>query len=414
MATIALGPARRPAILGERRLDLAGEVARGDVDDPVPTAATGDRGDRAVGQEAVGGAIEHPGRLRELRVHRRERLEPRAVDEPVEVPPPAPIAYEMQHPVWRPLGLDDRLVQAARRQVRGIEIAVAPDRGDPQAGRVPRHVRVVPLEPGEPGPVRRQTGSGEEVGAFDEDPRRPFAIEGHVDDRRDGLAIAAVILAHGQEPAAPAVEPQVGVAVVTLGRDGLGLRAARVQAVQPAVSPVREDDRATGHRVRAAAVFVDARPDVERRARHVLGRAVGRAPHEDAPAGFGGPALDPVDLVAVDPRLTEPDRIAEQVLDAERRRPAPVRQSRQLVALVVGECPVGGRQRSIVSHRRNSTPFRLGANSSPTGDRGARGRLGQRPRAVKRRLRARCGKDSSGSHCSLWSVAAEPSPWRRL
>ena len=114
-------------------------------------------------------------------------------------------------------------------------------------------------------PVRRQAGSGEEVRALDEDARRAFAVERHLDDRRDRLALARVVLAHGQEPATAGVEPQVGVAVGALGRDRLGLGDAGVQPVQPPVGPVREDDRAAGDGVRPAAVLVDAGPDVERR-----------------------------------------------------------------------------------------------------------------------------------------------------
>ncbi len=312
------------------------------MEDPVTAPGTADRHDRPVGQEAVRRAVEDPCRLRELRLQRRERFQPRAVDEAIEVPPPAPIADEVEDPVRRPFGLDDRFVRATRGEVGGIQVAVAPDRGDSQAGRIPGHVGVVPFEPGEPRPVRGQAGRGKEVRPFDQDPRRSLAVERHLDDRRDRLAVARVVLAHGQEATTAGVETQVGVSVVAHRGDGHGVGCARIQAIQPAVGTVREGDRAAGDRVRTAAVLVDATSDIERRGGHVIGRPVDPAPHEDAPACLGGPALDPVGLVAIDPGLAEPDRVAEQVLDPDRRRPAAVGQPRPLIRIVVGTCRVGG------------------------------------------------------------------------
>ena len=112
-------------------------------------------------------------------------------------------------------------------------------------------------------PVGRQAGRGEEVRALHEDARRPLPVERDLDDRCDRLPVAGVVLTHGQEPAAAGVEADVRVPVVTLRRDRLGLRDSWVQAIQPPVGPIREDDRAAGHGVRPAAVLVDSRADVE-------------------------------------------------------------------------------------------------------------------------------------------------------
>ena len=103
--------------LGERRLDLADEVARRDMEEPVAAAAPADGHDRAVRQEAVGerpktqagsansasigasGSSRGPSTSR-YRFHQPLRSETR-----------------WSVPSGRPLGLDDRLVRAARREV---------------------------------------------------------------------------------------------------------------------------------------------------------------------------------------------------------------------------------------------------------------------------------------------------------
>ena len=223
----------------------------------------------------------------------------------------------MEHAARRPFRLDDRFVGAARRQLGGIEEAVVAHWGDPQPGRVPRHVRVVPFQPCEHRTVRRQARCGQEVRTLHEDARDALAVERDLDDRGGGLALAGVVLAHGDESSPGDIEADIGIAVVALGGDRLGLGDPGVQPVQPPIGPIREDDRAAGHGVRPAAVFVDAAADVERGGRHIGDRAVGRPTDENAAASLRGPPLDPVDLVAIDPRLAEPDRIAEQVVDPD-------------------------------------------------------------------------------------------------
>ena len=256
-------------------VDLADRLVRGDVEQPVPAARPADRDDRAVGQEAVRRAVEQPGRVGELGLERRERLEPRARGEPVDVPPARPVADEVEDAVGRPLRLGDRFVDAARGQIARAEAAVVDEGGDPQARGVPRHVGVIPFEPGEPPPVGRRTRRGEEIRALVQDARRTFAVERDVDDRGARLAVAGVVLADGQEPPASRVEAEVGVAIGALGRDRLGRVVAGVEPVQPAVRHVREQDRAAGDGIGATTVLVDPRPDVEWRRGHVTGRPVG-------------------------------------------------------------------------------------------------------------------------------------------
>ena len=114
-------------------------------------AQPADRRDRAVGEEPVRRSIEDPGRVGELRLHRRQRLEPRALDDPVQVPPAAPVADQVERPVRRPLGLDDRLVRPARGQRRLAERAVGLDQRRRAGGSRPRAC------PG--GPTRASTGA---------------------------------------------------------------------------------------------------------------------------------------------------------------------------------------------------------------------------------------------------------------
>ena len=184
-ATMPPGADLEALELGEVALDLADEVARRDVEQAVAPGAAADRHDRAVRQEPVGRAAEDPARVGELGLHRRERLEPRAVHEPVQVPPAAAVRDEVERAVGGPLGLDDRLVRAAGREDGVAQGPVRGDRRDPQAGGVPGHVGVVPFEPGELRPVRGEPRRRDEVRPRDEDARVAIAVERDVHDLVD-------------------------------------------------------------------------------------------------------------------------------------------------------------------------------------------------------------------------------------
>ena len=160
-----------------------------------------------------------------------------------------------------------------------------------------------------------------------------------------------VRLADGVQPVARGVEPHVGVAATApSGVIATGSAARGVEPVQPPVRRDGGDDRsAVPTSVRAAAVLVDAVPDVERRGRDLAGCTVRAVPEQRPPAALGGPALEPVDVVAVDRRLA----------DADRRGPTRAR-------------------------RRSATPSCRMARRSP---RGARSPAARRPR---RRQRLKC------------------------
>ena len=335
--------------LGERRGDLADEMVLADVEQPVAAVASRDRHDAAVGEECVRRTPEHPRRIGELRLGRRERVQTRPLGEAVQVPPAAAVAGEVELAVGRPLRLGDRLVDAAGRQLGRPQRPVGGDRRDPQPRGVPRHVGVVPLEPGEPVGGRRQARRGDEVGAADEDLWGRLAIEGNGDQLVPWLAVAGMVLADREEAPPWSVEAQVGVAVRPGRRDRDRHGRARIDPVQPAVAELGVDDDAAGHRVRPAAVLVGARPDVGRGRRQLRRLACGLAADEDPAAALRWMALDPVQVVAIEPRLAEQDGLLDDLLDRDRRAPRAVRRDGSL-----GRHPL--RFRAATRRRRRPAP----------------------------------------------------------
>ncbi len=138
--------------------------------------------------------------------------------------------------------------------------------GDQVAGAqldvVPRHRRVVPLQPGQRHAVRVQPRRGHEVRAADQHLRlgqpvaRPAARSRCA---RRSRRRAGVPLPDADDRRRVRVEVAVGVPVGArrgrLGRDRLR-RAAGVQPVQPLVGPVGEPGDAVAHPPAAAAVLV--------------------------------------------------------------------------------------------------------------------------------------------------------------
>ena len=105
----------------------------------------------AVGQEPVRRPPEDPGRVGELGLHRAERVERRAVEQAVEVPP-AGSGRTRNGGRRRATTRAGRSIPPGRRRpgpARRSVPSAANSRG-PQPRSVPGHVRVIPLEPGEP------------------------------------------------------------------------------------------------------------------------------------------------------------------------------------------------------------------------------------------------------------------------
>ena len=103
-------------------------------------------------------AAEHPQRAAELLLARAQRAPARRrpAATPVEVPPAGPVADRVQVSVVGPFRLQHRLVRAAEQRCGPDRRRRPAELGDPQLGAVPRHLRVVPGDPGHPPAVRRE------------------------------------------------------------------------------------------------------------------------------------------------------------------------------------------------------------------------------------------------------------------
>ena len=98
----------------------------------------------------------------------------------------------------------------------------------------------------------------------------------------------------------PLVDDEVGVEPGALRRDWLRHRARiTIDAIHTLIREIREIDPPRVHGKRPAPVFVHAGTDVEPGRNRIANRAVRSPAHEHIPAAFGRPALEPVDVVAV-------------------------------------------------------------------------------------------------------------------
>src|SRR5215213_8470149 len=96
--------------------------------------------------------IRHP----ELGLHRAERLDLPVNGGAIDIPPAGPVRDEVKRPVRRPFRLEDRFVRTAGDQTRVLGHAIVVQVGEPKLGAVPRHVWVVPGEPGQPRALRAE------------------------------------------------------------------------------------------------------------------------------------------------------------------------------------------------------------------------------------------------------------------
>ncbi len=252
-------------------------------------------------------------------------------------------------PLARLRGDDERAVRQPARLGRpgrgiagddaaGARHAVGVEPGDDALRPVPGQVRVVPAEPGQAGPVGRETRRGEEVAPLDERAHgapvgRGAPVEGDRDDRVGALPRPGVVLADGQEARPARVEREVGVAEGSLRRERRR-RSVGSHEQEPAGREVGDDEEAAGGEVGPAAVLVDARPDVHPRRADVLRRAPRPQADERRPAAVLGPALEPEQVVAVPARLGEPDEAGHERLGRDRGAPAAVGRDRSSVGSV--------------------------------------------------------------------------------
>ncbi len=278
----------------------------------------GGRDDPAVVHQRVVGLAEPPERPAELSPPRQDRPR-RAVAVVAEVPEAALVGEPGQHAGGRPLRLDHRdpvaagdLADLAQRHVAQL--------GDIEPGRIPRHGREVPGDPGQPLAVPAQPRIGDKVAVAVEH----LAGPGRAGEPHDRVAHArriGVVLAHGDQAAARQRD-RVGVAVA-LGRQRLGRRARRLEvellvAEMAEPDPVRRDDKG------GAAVFVDTGARVETlRSQLARFRAVLR--HDHQPPALGWPGFEPIELAVRDAQFGDADRAFGQAGGGDRRGPGPVR-----------------------------------------------------------------------------------------
>ena len=198
--------------------------------------------------------------------------------------PPVRLVGEEPEPTVRGVGrLDGRDSRPSRDDVRSgvrwLREQVL-DRRLVEQGRVPGHVGVVPRHPGNAMAVGGEGRPGHEVGPRGQDGPETVAlaltpalvaVQAQPDQFVHRLGGApAVVLTHRVDEVA--VDDQAAEAHVPLRREGDRLAAPRVQAPQPVVPEVAEDNGSRRHGIRSAAVFVDARADVPRLREHVRDR----------------------------------------------------------------------------------------------------------------------------------------------
>src|SRR5215510_15285623 len=164
----------------------------------------------------------------------------------------------MQLASRRPFRLKDRFPSAAGDANRIGHRAVPLNTDHPKPGPVPRHIRMIPLKPGQTRTFRIQPRRRIEIRAAGEGDLRTRSAQRYPDDCVDRFASRRrMILAHADHPVTPAVNHAVGVTHFGFLRNSLRLSGA-VEAIHSLVSEVRETDCDVAYAKTAAAVFVDA------------------------------------------------------------------------------------------------------------------------------------------------------------
>ena len=183
---------------------------------------------------------------------------------------------------------------------------------------------MVPREPCQPRTVWADARRGVEVVSRRQYVSRAALGDIERDDGVDRLTTGhGVVLADADQAAARTVDDAVGVPEAELGRERVG-RAAWSLPVQALVGEVAEVDHSVRDRIGAAAVLVYASADVERGRGHVRGPPVRGPPDDYGPRSLLRAHLGPVDVVAVDGRLAEPDEGGRDEAGPDRRPPGPV------------------------------------------------------------------------------------------
>ena len=132
-----------------------------------------------------------------------------------------------------------------------------------------------------------------------------------------------MVLPHAVHPSATQIDAQIRIPhpPASVRRDGRRHRTAgHGQGPQPLVRQVDEDHQVPRDRVRATAVFVHLRANIERRRKQIH-----PIPHQDHPSTLGTPALQPVQVTPLESGLVKDYPITRQARSADRRGPRPIR-----------------------------------------------------------------------------------------
>ena len=304
-------PGYRTGLDGQQPLDAIGAHHR---DEPAG----------AVKAEAA--QPEDPLRPGELGLHRRQRFDGAGPSAPaVQVPPATAVRGEDEAAIGSPGGSDHRLVRATRDQLRGGHRAIGRQRAHPQLGAIPGHLGSVPRQPAQSLPRGVDARIAEEVVALGEGGDRAIS-QRHRHHRVARLAVVeAVVLQHRQHASAGAFDAQVGEAQLVALGERPGRLGRSVLPVEATVREVGEHDHARVDRPRPAAVLVGTGAHVETSRCHVRHAAIRRAPHDDDATSLAGPALEEVQVLAIEPRLRKPAASGDDHLEADGRGPRSIR-----------------------------------------------------------------------------------------
>ena len=233
----------------------------------------------------------------------------------------------------RPFRLEDRFTGSARNASRMRDLAIGREIADPGLCRRPRHIGVIPAQPGESISRWVQPRRRIEIGARNENAGLPLAREVDADKRVDRLCMGGMRFADANQAAAAPVDDAIGVAqairVACSRRESDWPRlAAAFLAIESLIRIVREIDDAVANRERPAAVLMDASADakavlVVRRDRFDF--PAFRHAIDEAPSLLLRLTFAPVEDVSVQRDLLEPDRIGDDEIGGDGRPPKTIR-----------------------------------------------------------------------------------------
>ena len=375
-----------------------------------PCAAAAPRADHAPGRvEPEGRRAELPQRLPELAVgpiHAPER----AVAPAVEVPPSIGVRDAPQGAVGRTRRLERRASRPSPDSPRRTGHAVPVEVGEIQGRGIPGHVRLIPGEPCEPPSVAARGRGRVEVMARGEHPNGA-AGDGDRDQVVGRRRTVTMSFAHREQAPVRRIEDQIAEPGRAFRRQRNGRGAGRLD-MDPAVRVVREPDPVPGDGIRAAAVFMDARPHVERRGGGVGGpsRVMGLSCHigpkagsnEDVASAFPRPSFEPADPARVQADRREPDGVGDDGVGGDRGRPGPVRKRPHAgsprIACIIVELLVSSSSRPRPNERVTRHPRAVRLVVTPAHPGASRFRLPDERRGgykIHRRTRER--REGSGS-----------------